>query len=101
MSFPEIKDEKTAKVLTDIRRLMTVPEGRSFFRYLIEASGVAETPVIFPDEKMTYKYMGFLEFGNSVFKLLAQADPEVSAVLFTQIIKEKNEELFNDAKIPG
>lgn len=86
----ETERAKHLKVLMDIRKLMTMPEGRTVFKYLIDAGGVADPPIVFPDEKLTYKYMGLLEFGNSIFKLLTQADPDVAAHLLTQVIKEKN-----------
>lgn len=96
----ELKElKKHQEVILDLQLILNTKHGRNFVKYLFESFDVAsELPPIGCDEAFIRDRLGFLRAGNSIFKLAAQANPEVAGTLLGQIEKEKYETLLYDSR---
>jgi len=99
MSLEQMKANKEARryagVLKDISVVLGTPAGKGFVRYLLKELEVGELPAMGLPEEFLRDKLGFLRAGNSIFKMVAQANPEVTGALLAQIEKEKYEELIS------
>lgn len=85
-------------VLLDIRSMLVSNSGRKFFKYLFKNLGVGELPEMGLEGNLLMDRMGFLRAGNSIFKLVAEADFEMAGNLLAQIEKEKYERLDSESR---
>lgn len=76
-------------VLMDIQSVLATKSGKNFVRYLFKNLDVGDFPPIGVDENYLRDRLGFLRAGNSVFKLVAQANPVDAGAILAQIEKEK------------
>lgn len=81
-------------VLLAIGVLLKQKEGRQFFKYLFKNLDVACTPEEGLEGTMLHNYLGFLRAGNSIYKLVCEADFEEAALLLSKIEREKYEDLI-------
>jgi hypothetical protein len=86
------------KVLNAIKDVLATQSGRHFIKYLLKSFDVAETPEIGLPHDVLLDKMGFLRAGNSIFKIVSQANHEIAGALLAQIEKEKYEELLYDSR---
>lgn len=80
-------------VLLDIRSMLVLDSGLKFFKYLFKNLEVGEVPELGVEGNFLHDKLGFLRAGNSIFKLVCEADYEVSAKILAAIEKEKYERL--------
>jgi hypothetical protein len=80
-------------VLLAIAAIIKQPEGLKLFRYLFKYFNVAELP----DQSMTgnllHEYLGFLRAGNSIYKLVCEADAMIAASVLSKLEREKYDRL--------
>lgn len=82
-------------ILLDIRALLSSSSGKNFFKYLFKHFQVGELPEMGLDGTMLADTLGFLRAGNSVFKLVAEADAEMAGRFLAENEKEKYDRLRN------
>lgn len=76
-------------MLTNLRSILKLSEGKAFAKYLIKHFGVGEYPQPGIDKDLLLEIMGFSRAGESIFAILAQADPITTGQLMAEIQREK------------
>ena len=84
----ELKERiKHQNTLVDIRNILATESGKRFIKYLFESFEVGELPVQGAEGSFLFDHLGFLRAGNSIFKIVAQANPEVARIIFRISVK--------------
>lgn len=79
------------QAISSINYILQSPEGKKFFKYLFKTLDVTGLPDIdIPPDKLQGD-LGFLRAGRSIYQLACQADPETSALLLTNLEREKHD----------
>ncbi len=86
-------------VLLAIGVLLKQKEGRQFFKYLFKNLEVAGVPDEGLEGNLLHNYLGFLRAGNSIYKLVCEADFEEAASLLSKIEREKYDDLCEQHRI--
>lgn len=86
-------------VLLAIRAVLATASGKVLFKYLIKSFDVNELPEIGLEGSILMDRLGFLRAGNSIFKLLAEADAGIAGNLLAEIEKERYAQIYADSKI--
>lgn len=95
----QLKDQaEHQRVLLSISELLKFEHGRVFIKYLFENFSVGEMPALGLKDEVLMEMLGYHRAGNSIFKIVAQADPFKAAQLLAQIEKDKYEELLQDSR---
>jgi hypothetical protein len=100
MDFPEEspEDQKEAvehrDALLDIRAILKTSSGKNFIKYLFKSLGSAEIPEIGLPSEMLMDKLGFLRAGNSVFKLVSEANAEEAGRILAIVEKERHATLY-------
>lgn len=81
-------------VLLDIRAILATSSGKNFFKYLFKHLEVNELPPLGLEGSFLMDKLGFLRAGNSIFKLVAEADPAIAGALLAQNEKDRYVELY-------
>lgn len=76
--------------LTCIQSVIRTQVGRDFITYLLKSLDVNEYPTVGMTGDLLMDRMGFLRAGNSIFKLIAKATPDIAGQIIAQIEKERN-----------
>jgi len=79
-------------MLLDIQAVLATKSGKNFIKYLFVNFEVGELPVIGLTNEFLLDRLGFLRAGNSIFKIVAEASPEIAGQILGQIEKVKNEQ---------
>ena len=79
-------------VLLAVQSLMTTSDGVKVFSYLMKNLNVTKLPEQGMEGVELHDYLGFLRAGNSVYKLLCQADPEEAAKLIAKIERKEHDD---------
>lgn len=91
MTNDEIKEQAEHQlVLRDIQAVIALKEGKNFIKYLFNSLGVCDMPELGLPESFLRDHLGFLRAGNSIFKIVSEASPEIAGLLLAQLEKEKN-----------
>lgn len=77
------------EILKDLRTVLAMPQGKSFIKYLFKSFNVGEVPSLGMEGNFLHDHLGFLRAGNSIFKIVSEANAEVAGMLLAQIEKEK------------
>lgn len=77
-------------VLLAIKELLKCSEGKTLFKYLFKNLDVTCVPEGL-EGNMLYEYLGFLKAGNSVYKLVSQADFKEAALILSEIERERHD----------
>lgn len=85
--------------LLHIRAILATDSGRQFFKYLFKQFEVTELPELGLEGNLHYEKLGFLRAGNSIFKLVAEADAHAAANLLAQNEKDRYVKLYAEAQI--
>lgn len=86
-------------MLLDIQAVLATKQGRSFIKYLLRSFEVGELPQIGLSGDFLMDRLGFLRAGNSIFKIVAEADPAMAGTLLGQIEKEKyDQKIYDDSR---
>lgn len=86
--FKERVEHQTA--LLDIKEVLATKAGKAFIEYLFKSFEVGEIPVIGLTGDLLMDRLGFLRAGNSIFKIVAEANPEIAGMILAKIEKEKH-----------
>jgi hypothetical protein len=86
-------------VLLAIRAILSTSSGKLFFKYLFKHFEVSELPEIGLDEQFLRDKLGFLRAGNSIFKLVAEANAEVAGALLAENEKDRYARIYAEANI--
>jgi len=84
--------------LLAVNAIIHTPSGKKFIKYLFKSLDVCELPELGFTGELLHEKLGFLRAGNSIFKIVAEANHEVAAVLISEIEKEKHEKLYAEHK---
>lgn len=91
LTAEEIKERLEHRdVLLNIQAVLALKAGKDFIKYLFKNFEVGEFPVVGITGEFLMDRLGFLRAGNSIFKIVAEANPEIAGALLAQIEKEKN-----------
>lgn len=85
-------------VLLDIRAILATTSGRNFFKYLFKNFEVNDLPELGLEGVFLHDRMGFLRAGNSIFKLVCEADPTLAATILAQKEKDRYDEIVAESK---
>lgn len=97
MTEEEIKEAlEHREVLNNLKELLNTSMGRSFVKYLYKALDVGEMPELGLKGDFLMERLGFLRCGNSIFKLVSEADPKISAELLAELEKERQDAKYRD-----
>lgn len=86
-------------VLLAISAILKQPNGVKLVKYLFKNLEVAELPDRSLEDKVLHESLGFLRAGNSIFKLVCEADPHQAASILSQIEREKYDRLREKQQI--
>lgn len=93
----EIKDRiEHRDMLLDIQAILVTKSGKNFFKYLFKYLDVSELPPLGLTGDMLMDKLGSLRAGNSVFKLVAEASPDIAGQLIAQNERDKNAQIYEE-----
>ena len=93
----ELKERiEHSEVLSAIKTILTSEAGKHFIKYLFKNLDVAILPEFGLSGDMLMDRLGFLRAGNSVFKLVAEANPEIAGTIIGLIEKERYAQIEYD-----
>lgn len=78
--------------LLALASILKTKEGQQIVKYLYKSFEVGNLPDRSFEGSVLHEYLGFLRAGNSIFKLVSEADFEVSAQLLSKIERERYED---------
>jgi hypothetical protein len=76
-------------LLNHIQTLMSTRSGVAFAKYLLKSFDVGEQPHRMCRGEELIDRVSFLRAGNSIYKLLMEANPELTGQILASIEKEK------------
>ena len=76
-------------VLLAIGVLIKQKEGLQLFKYLFKSLEVATVPDAGMEDKELHDLLGFLRAGNSIYKLVCEADFTIAASIISELEREK------------
>lgn len=85
--------------LLDVRAILATTSGKNFFKYLFKNFEVNELPPLGLEGSLLMDKLGFLRAGNSIFKLIAEADANMAASILAQIEKDRYAQKYAESKI--
>lgn len=80
--------------LNNIQTVLKTPEGKNFVKYLFKELEVCESPPEGWTGEILMERLGFQRAGNSVFKLVSEANPGVAGELIALVEKERHAMLY-------
>jgi len=72
------------EALIAINSFIQTEQGKKFFYYLLKNFNVLDTPDEDLEDKKLYEALGFWKAGNSIFKLMCEANAEEAALLLAK-----------------
>jgi hypothetical protein len=85
-------------VILDVQAVLLTPSGKNLFKNLFREFELGQVPAVGMEGNLLFEYMGHLRAGNSIFKLAAEANPDVAGSLLAQIEKERYAKIQSDAQ---
>lgn len=85
------------QALASIQAVVQTKAGKDFVKYLLKAFDIGELPVVGISGDYLMDRLGFLRAGQSVFKIVAEANPDIAGQIIAQIEKERYAELVYEA----
>jgi uracil phosphoribosyltransferase len=79
-------------ILKSIRVVLNRPEGRQFIKYLFKTFNALDFPPVGMNDRDLLEFMSFLRAGNSIFKIVLEASPELTGGIISEIEKERQDE---------
>ena len=86
-------------VLLAISAVMQTKEGKELFAYLFKNFEVGTMPPQHLDGKELFECLGFLRAGNSLFKLVSEANSEGAASLLAKLERKRYEQTYEQYRI--
>lgn len=94
-----IEDVEHRDVLLAIGVLLKSAEGIQLFAYLFKSLDVATLPERGLEGNDLHDHLGFLRAGNSIYKLVCEADPEIAASILSKLERKRYERLYEQHRI--
>ncbi len=85
-------------IILAVRAILATPSGMNYFKYLFKYFDVAQMPELGLEGLALHDRLGFMRAGNSIFKLVSEANFEAAASLLAMIEKERYEQLVKEAQ---
>ena len=85
-------------VLVSLQSVLGTKEGKHFIKYLLKSFDANELPPVGMYGDLLQDKLGFLRAGNSIFKLICQANPDIAGQMIAQVEKEKYEQSEFEAR---
>lgn len=82
--------------LISINNILNTKDGKFFVKYLLKNFDVGEMPEFGLTGDSLMDRIGFLRAGNSVFKIIAEANSDIAASILAQIEREKHAQVQLD-----
>ena len=86
------------RVLEDVKWILNTKQGRSFMKYLFECFEVGTLPERGLPIDFLREQLGFLKAGNSVYKFVAIANPEIASSILATIERERHVQTIHAAQ---
>lgn len=86
-------------VLLAIASILKTNEGLQLFKYLFKTFEVAQLPEPDMEDKVLTEYLGFLRAGNSIYKLVCEADFNIAGNILSKLERERYERLHEQHSI--
>lgn len=86
-------------VLLAIGAIIKTKEGTQLFKYLFKSLEVTCVPEPHLEGKTLYEYMGHLRAGNSIYKLVCEADAEIASQILSKLERERYEQIYEQHRI--
>jgi len=86
-------------VLLALRAILQTPNGVTLFSYLFKNFNVGEMPVRGLTEVELHENLGFLRAGNSIYKLICEADASISASILSELERKRYEQEYHKYRI--
>ncbi len=102
---PQMDDEEIAEAiehrdaLLAIRAILKSQHGFEFFKYLFKYIGILDLPDIGLEGPIVFEQLGKLRAARSVWKLVAEADPEIAGQILARVEKDEYERIYKQANI--
>lgn len=99
MTQEELKEALEHRdVILAVRAILATASGMNYFKYLFKYFDVAQMPQRGLEGNELHDTLGFMRAGNSIFKLVAEANADSASSLLAMIEKERYAELVKDAQ---
>jgi len=85
--------------LLAIASVVKTKEGEKLFRYLFKNFEVSNLPDRGLDEKDLHEYLGFLRAGNSIYKLVCEADADIAGSILSKLERERYDHKLAEYRI--
>lgn len=100
----EIENERRERmehrdVLLALGSILKTRQGKEIFKYLFKNFDVGEMPEIGLSPEVLHDRLGFLRAGNSIYKLICEADFEIAGNITAEIERKKYEDKYNRYRI--
>lgn len=86
-------------VLLAINSMIQTDNGKKLFSYLFKSLDVGEVPERGMVQEDLQDYLGFLRAGNSIYKLVCEADPNQAALIVAENERKKYEDRIEEYRI--
>jgi len=81
------------RVLLAIQAVLATKTGKEFIKYLFKSFEVGELPPVGTSGEFLHGHLGFLRAGNSIFKIVSEANPDQAGLILAQIEKERHADI--------
>lgn len=96
MTAEELKDAVEHRdVLLHLRAVLATASGQHFIKYLFKNLDVGGVPELGLEGSLLMDRIGFLRSGQSVFKIVAEANADIAGQILAEIEKERYAELLS------
>lgn len=85
--------------LLSIASILQTKEGEKLFKYLFKNFEVANLPPKGMEDKELHEYLGYLRAGNSVYKLVCEADANIAASILSKLERERYDHKLEEYRI--
>lgn len=88
--------------LQDIKAVLSIASGKNFIKYLFKTMEVTELPPVGLPHDLLLDKLGSLRMGQAIYKLVAEASPDVAGAILAEIEREHNAKISKaNANIDG
>lgn len=86
-------------VLLAIASIIQTKEGEKLFKYLFKSFEVAQLPDREMKGEELHEYLGFLRAGNSVYKLVCEAEANIAGSILSKLERERYDDKLREYSI--
>jgi hypothetical protein len=84
--------------LMSIRAILATKPGVDFIKYLLKSFDITELPPRGLSNEFVQEELGYLRAGRSIYKIVSEANPEITGNILGMIEKEKHVQAYYDQK---